>query len=706
MKKHLIQISEGEGVHTLSNAIIITEFHFLVCSRSLNLNYYFCSSTHVTMLLINFALLLTLWQIDQSHSYDVGSCTAIVKKEGVEEYLDSIPIIVDGYKELVKLSQIFVDTTLFIETVLNTKSISLLLVGPTKWGKSVNADMLKTFLEIEVDQNGKEILPKRRANNYRLFKMGEITLLDGTVEKLENRLLISKEKEIMNQYLGQVPVVFIDFKDVKGDNFTAIKQGLAEAIGRAFRQHGYMINVLSKATPSRPSDLKDFEKYMNNGGSLARGGGIPLLCTLLYQHFGREPFVIIDNYDLPFINALGVRHLVKDAVGLEDLLKIMDSLTGYAFKSGSHVQKGVVFSSFQLEHPKAVRKWMNYDTHDLAVKEHRIAEFFGINEKDAQVLFDEHQIKDKLARDAGKWLNGYTSLLSGYGFYHPFFLINFIQVKKLPTYWKMSDQDEHIIHKYIESRKNKTNQILQLLSKTPIKVSEDAIMGKMELAYYDNFTTNNTFKEISWYLFRRGYLYGEFSQDSSNKDFYIKIPNNQIRFIMANWMICYYREKFQVADKFIQYGTDKIFEFVRNALKTITYLERGMENLYKAIAAYRHTLKKLKMDSRFLKKSIVLPEMFYYLTLKMQCLSLFEFDVYYEKTLGPQLVIVNRKTRDATVMEFECTDRPVEEVLQEALSYERTLFLEMEKIDVMQFVGVSLTSRKSIKIARKIIKRA
>ncbi len=49
---------------------------------------------------------------------------------------------------------VFVDKSLFIKSIIKGCSERILITRPCKWGKTLNMDMLKTFLEIEVDCDG------------------------------------------------------------------------------------------------------------------------------------------------------------------------------------------------------------------------------------------------------------------------------------------------------------------------------------------------------------------------------------------------------------------------------------------------------------------------------------------------------------------------------------------------------------------------
>jgi hypothetical protein len=61
----------------------------------------------------------------------------------------------DGdFKDLVTQSTIFADKSLLIKDIIEDSDTTLLLAMPRRWGKTVNLDMLKRFLEIPVDNNG------------------------------------------------------------------------------------------------------------------------------------------------------------------------------------------------------------------------------------------------------------------------------------------------------------------------------------------------------------------------------------------------------------------------------------------------------------------------------------------------------------------------------------------------------------------------
>lgn len=101
------------------------------------------------------------------------------------------------FKKLLEQSTIFIDKTLLIKDFLQSPAQVLLITCPRRWGKSINMDMIKTFLEIEVNECGEKYKDKKSTINYQLFNQGVIAS-DGTnTVCLEEPLRILQHSNIM-----------------------------------------------------------------------------------------------------------------------------------------------------------------------------------------------------------------------------------------------------------------------------------------------------------------------------------------------------------------------------------------------------------------------------------------------------------------------------------------------------------------------------
>ena len=75
----------------------------------------------------------------------------------------------DNFADLLLASDVFVDKSMFIKEFLEESGGEVILMArPRRWGKSLNMDMLRCFLTIEVDEQGDPI-PQEQSLNRKLF---------------------------------------------------------------------------------------------------------------------------------------------------------------------------------------------------------------------------------------------------------------------------------------------------------------------------------------------------------------------------------------------------------------------------------------------------------------------------------------------------------------------------------------------------------
>ncbi|MEN0016509.1 MAG: AAA family ATPase, partial [Bacteroidota bacterium] len=145
------------------------------------------------------------------------------------------------FSKLLLKSDILVDKTLFIKEFLERRDEVSLITRPRRWGKSLNMDMLRCFLSIEVDAQGKP-LPQEKSLNRKLFTGGEavINAQTGKVKQLSRLKIAQQCPDIVNDHQGQYPVISLGFKDVCGSTYKEIEAGVKTQITRLYRSHDYL----------------------------------------------------------------------------------------------------------------------------------------------------------------------------------------------------------------------------------------------------------------------------------------------------------------------------------------------------------------------------------------------------------------------------------------------------------------------------------
>ena len=197
-----------------------------------------------------------------------------------------LPYGKDVYSELKGNGCYFVDKTPYLKELIDKdKSNVMLFTRPRRFGKTLFMSMVEYFLKINSANPGDTILQQK------LFKDTKI---------LEDR-------EFCAKYMGQHPVISLTLKGVQGKTFKAAYYKLAELIVAKANEYSFLkdsqnLNDKEKAKFEKLCDedyLKSFDKRAQSYVTSA----IISLARMLYKHFKKQVYVLIDEYDVPLAKA-------------------------------------------------------------------------------------------------------------------------------------------------------------------------------------------------------------------------------------------------------------------------------------------------------------------------------------------------------------------------------------------------------------------
>ena len=180
----------------------------------------------------------------------------------------------------------FVDKTSCLKDVIDTdKSYVMLFTRPRRFGKSLFMTMAESFLKIYSDNPGDTTLQQKS------FK--DTKILD--------------DQEFCKKYMGQHPVICLTLKGVYGKTFKAAYYKLAELIVAKAKEYSFLkdspaLNEDDKETYANLSRTSYLRKY-NDDAMSDVSSSIINLATMLYKHFKKQVYVLIDEYDVPLAKA-------------------------------------------------------------------------------------------------------------------------------------------------------------------------------------------------------------------------------------------------------------------------------------------------------------------------------------------------------------------------------------------------------------------
>ena len=197
-----------------------------------------------------------------------------------------LPYGKDVYSELKNNGCYFVDKTPYLKNIIDEdESNVMLFTRPRRFGKTLFMSMVEYFLKINSANPGDTILQQK------LFKDTKI---------LEDR-------EFCAKYMGQHPVICLTLKGVQGVDFEDAYYKLAEVVSAKANEYSFLkdspsLDEKEKAKFEKLCDedyLKSFDKRTQSYVTSA----IISLARMLYKHFKKQVYVLIDEYYVPLAKA-------------------------------------------------------------------------------------------------------------------------------------------------------------------------------------------------------------------------------------------------------------------------------------------------------------------------------------------------------------------------------------------------------------------
>ena len=150
-----------------------------------------------------------------------------------------LPIGVDEFKKIREDGYYYVDKTLLIKKLIDSKGEVCLFIRPRRFGKTLALSMLRVFFEKEYDRNGAEI-DKR-------------SYFDG--------LAIMESGEEYSRKMGRYPVISLSLKSAKQTDYKLAYGMLKRRIAEEFQRHSYVMDSIPV-----DNDRIRFEEIMNERG--------------------------------------------------------------------------------------------------------------------------------------------------------------------------------------------------------------------------------------------------------------------------------------------------------------------------------------------------------------------------------------------------------------------------------------------------------
>ncbi len=321
----------------------------------------------------------------------------------MSERLKGIPIGMDDFKTIISEDGYFVDKSLLIKEIIDDLSSVKLITRPRRFGKTLNLSMLKYFFE------------KGEDDNSFLFK----------------NLKIWQQGNRYRNELGKYPVVNINLKDVKYNNYDYCIERLKTLVAAEYLRHDYILESGS----IKDEDKQQFKAVTGRAANeVEMSYSIEFLTRMLHQYHNEKVMVLIDEYDTP------IKHgFIKGYY--EKIIDFMKVFLGSALKTNSALKMGVITGIYRVAKESIFSDMNNLYVSSITTDAY--ADRFGFIQDEVEEMLEYYGLGER-KDEVREWYNGYI-FGSNTVIYNPWSIINFIKDKRLQPYWVNTSSNDLIV---------------------------------------------------------------------------------------------------------------------------------------------------------------------------------------------------------------------------------------------------------------------
>ena len=415
----------------------------------------------------------------------------------------------------------FLDKTSSLKDVIDTdKAYVMLFTRPRRFGKSLFMTMTESFLKINSDNPGDTTLQQKS------FK--DTKILD--------------DKEFCNKYMGQHPVICLTLKGVQGKTFKAAYYKLAELIVAKAKEYSFLkdsptLNDDDKETYANLSRKSYLRKYNEESLSDATSSIINL-ATMLYKHFKKQVYVLIDEYDVPLAKAQEKGYHDEMVTLISSLFDFFKTIPQDPETGEQYVSKVIMTGCLKVAKNSIFTGVNNLYVNTVTSQLKQYTGMIGFTKEDTYKFLKDYELDDF----AQKVKDNYD----GYKFYDkemfcPWDVVNFIKDNfdfkqqgllskvKANNYWATSTSS-HAVYEYLGYLTDSDTQKMQDL------VDGKSISFKLNDSMNYDCLSQHLPNDFWSLLLHTGYLTVDWDktdvlnpEDSSSDDIAVKLPNLEIK---------------------------------------------------------------------------------------------------------------------------------------------------------------------------------
>ena len=447
----------------------------------------------------------------------------------------AVPVGIEDFERIINEDYYYVDKTMLIEELLINRAPVTLFTRPRRFGKTLNMSMIRYFFDVK--------------------------------NKKENRKLFENLKIYNSEYMseqGKYPVIFISLKDLKGDTWKKCFENLKKTMYKIFNKYEFVrekLNIVEKRQFDKIWEMRDSKQSFKTS--------LLDLSNYLNKYYGEKVIILIDEYDVPIINAF-------DKGYYNEAMNFFQTFYSSALKTNNSLKYGVLTGITRVIKEGMFSGLNNLYVNTILSKDY--SEYFGLLENEVIEMLEYFDMKYKI-EEVREWYNGY--IFGESKVYNPWSIVNYVRKKEIKAYWANVSGNTFLENMIDYAGESVYEDLKRFTDGESIEkyISDGTTMKSLLSNDY----------EIWQLLLYSGYLTKAKNQEkeSDSNIYNLKIPNKEIRKYFGNMFLNRFfgtEVKTNILIKALENGDIKKFEktlgeIMINMLSHLD-LDKEMEKIY------------------------------------------------------------------------------------------------------------------------------
>ena len=452
-----------------------------------------------------------------------------------------------SFESIREKNNFYIDKTSFIKEWWENDDTVTLITRPSRFGKTLNLNMLECFFSNKYKDRG--------------------DLFDG--------LDIWKEGQY-RELQGTYPVIFISFAKIKQNNYTDTIAGIKRIICDVIQKY-YFLKDWQGLTDEEKNNLKSITYGMDD---VTAQEAIASISNYLSRYYGKKVIILLDEYDTPMQEAYVNGYW-------EELVAFTRSFFNATFKTNPYLERAIMTGITRVSKESIFSDLNNLEVITTLSPKYETA--FGFTEEEVFNALDEQGLSDK--KDVVKmWYDGFKFGEKN-DIYNPWSIINYLDKKKIATYWADSSSNG-LINSLVQKGSPYIKTMMEtLINGKAINVRIDEQIVFSELDYSE---------DAVWSLMlASGYLKVISSEElnlirESENEYELALTNREILFMFRKMILRWFTPAKHETNEFIKAlingDVESMNEYMNDvALQTFSSFDSGKkESAKKAPENFYH----------------------------------------------------------------------------------------------------------------------